>query len=250
LRRQNSASDAFQVVGMAATSSPGVENYVSGLNPNGNGVLLISATSGFGNCGTITQIAKPPDQANQPHYLARSNGIFNDTESDSYFSFKNVKTNFGSVTDAFNSVNPPMSASVTRPASLPGAQISAEKSSSSNESAQPSLLARAASSLLAFAHRVDSVITPSAHAATRLAVSDQRSENRDQRSDIRSNHARSVRSGNAATRTTTNTAMPVVCATTVTHICVDIGTLHPGDSVQISFSVTVNNPPNLSLLNP
>src|SRR5262249_24642901 len=108
----------------------------------------------------------------------------------------------------------------------------------------------AASSLLAFAHRVDSVITPSAHAATRLAVSDQRSENRDQRSDIRSNHARSVRSGNAATRTTTNTAMPVVCATTVTHICVDIGTLHPGDSVQISFSVTVNNPPNLSLLNP
>ena len=52
LRKQgtNSIVDAFGVVGMAATSSPGVETYVSGLNPSGNGVLLISATSGFSNC--------------------------------------------------------------------------------------------------------------------------------------------------------------------------------------------------------
>jgi hypothetical protein len=50
--------------GMAATASPGVEQYVgngAGLNPgstNGNsdgsvnGVLLISAASGFTNCNT------------------------------------------------------------------------------------------------------------------------------------------------------------------------------------------------------
>jgi hypothetical protein len=52
LRKQgtNPVVDAFGVVGMAATSSPGVEAYVSGLNPAGNGCLLISATSGFSNC--------------------------------------------------------------------------------------------------------------------------------------------------------------------------------------------------------
>jgi len=41
---------AFGINGMAATSSPGVEAYVNGLNPAGNGTLLISATSGFTNC--------------------------------------------------------------------------------------------------------------------------------------------------------------------------------------------------------
>jgi hypothetical protein len=35
---------------MSATSSPGVESYVNGLNPAGNGTLLLSATSGFSNC--------------------------------------------------------------------------------------------------------------------------------------------------------------------------------------------------------
>ena len=35
---------------MAATATPGVETYVNGLNPAGNGTLLISATSGFSNC--------------------------------------------------------------------------------------------------------------------------------------------------------------------------------------------------------
>jgi hypothetical protein len=57
----NPTVDTFQINGMAATSSPGVEQYVgnTGQNPgtaNGvadgsvNGVLLLSATSGFGNC--------------------------------------------------------------------------------------------------------------------------------------------------------------------------------------------------------
>src|SRR5262249_39095419 len=61
LRKQgtNPTVDAFSVVGMAATSSPGVESYVSGLNPAGNGVLLISATSGFTN-GSIPSASSPP----------------------------------------------------------------------------------------------------------------------------------------------------------------------------------------------
>jgi len=52
LRKQGTVSttNAFGVNGMAATSSPGVESYVDGLNPAGNGTLLLSATSGFSNC--------------------------------------------------------------------------------------------------------------------------------------------------------------------------------------------------------
>ncbi len=49
LRKQGTTSTTndFGVNGMAATSSPGVEAYVDGLNPAGGGTLLISATSGF-----------------------------------------------------------------------------------------------------------------------------------------------------------------------------------------------------------
>ncbi len=52
LRKQGTSTTvhAFGVNGMAATSSPGVETYVNGLNPAGNSSLLISATSGFSNC--------------------------------------------------------------------------------------------------------------------------------------------------------------------------------------------------------
>ena len=56
LRRQSSTvppvSTAFSIEGMAATSTPGIETFVNGLNPSGNGTLLISATSGFTNCST------------------------------------------------------------------------------------------------------------------------------------------------------------------------------------------------------
>lgn len=52
LRKQgtNPAEFAFRIHGMAATASPGVENYVNSLNPAANGTILISATSGFGSC--------------------------------------------------------------------------------------------------------------------------------------------------------------------------------------------------------
>lgn len=52
LRKQGAVSttNVFGVNGMAATSSPGIESYINGLNPAGNGTLLISATSGFVSC--------------------------------------------------------------------------------------------------------------------------------------------------------------------------------------------------------
>ena len=54
LRKQGTSTtiNAFGVEGMAATATPGVEAYVASLNPAGGGVLLISATSGFSNCGS------------------------------------------------------------------------------------------------------------------------------------------------------------------------------------------------------
>jgi hypothetical protein len=52
LRKQgtNPAVNVYGVVGMAATSTPGVETYVDSLNPAGGGTQLLSATSGFTNC--------------------------------------------------------------------------------------------------------------------------------------------------------------------------------------------------------
>lgn len=54
LRKQSTSPtvNAFGIEGMTATSTPGVESHVDGLNPNGGGTLLVSATSGFSNCST------------------------------------------------------------------------------------------------------------------------------------------------------------------------------------------------------
>ncbi|MEO8379359.1 MAG: Ig-like domain-containing protein [Acidobacteriota bacterium] len=52
LRKQGTspAVNVFGVVGMVATSTPGVELYVDSLNPAGGGTELVSATSGFTGC--------------------------------------------------------------------------------------------------------------------------------------------------------------------------------------------------------
>jgi hypothetical protein len=51
LRRESTcAGCAFNIEGNPATGSPGVETYVDSQNPSGGGTLLLSATTGFGNC--------------------------------------------------------------------------------------------------------------------------------------------------------------------------------------------------------
>lgn len=52
LRKQGAVTTThdFGVHNMVATATPAVEAHVAGQNPAGNGVLLISATSGFSNC--------------------------------------------------------------------------------------------------------------------------------------------------------------------------------------------------------
>jgi len=112
----------------------------------------------------------------------------------------------------------------------------------------PSLIARAAASLSRVANSFDSLIVPSAH-AEESEGSKQKSAS-SKRSDVRLNHARSVRTNRAATASNALAPMPVGCSASPGTICVNVGILHPGDSVQIGFSVTVNNPPNLTLLTP
>jgi hypothetical protein len=51
-RRRADPTDDFAIEGMAATARPGLETFVNGLNPAGGGTFLISAESGFSNCGT------------------------------------------------------------------------------------------------------------------------------------------------------------------------------------------------------
>jgi Bacterial Ig domain len=71
----------FGIVGMAATTTPGVENYVNGLNPGSasgsfgvGGTTLISATDGFSNCSEPAVLAElsPEMKANRHEYLARA----------------------------------------------------------------------------------------------------------------------------------------------------------------------------------
>jgi hypothetical protein len=83
LRKQGTVSttNGFGVEGMAATASPGVEQFVgnTGQNPgseNGtagdgsvNGVLLISAASGFSNCAAAPALNRPAS----PLDVARAN---------------------------------------------------------------------------------------------------------------------------------------------------------------------------------
>ncbi len=68
LRKQGTSTtvNAFGIEGMGATATPGVENYVNGLNPGSSsgtvgvgGTLLLSATSGFSNCATAPALIAP-----------------------------------------------------------------------------------------------------------------------------------------------------------------------------------------------
>jgi hypothetical protein len=54
LRKQGTVTTTndFGIEGMAATATPGVESFVDGQNPAGNGTLLISAGSGFSSCNS------------------------------------------------------------------------------------------------------------------------------------------------------------------------------------------------------
>ncbi|HSE31384.1 MAG TPA: choice-of-anchor Q domain-containing protein, partial [Pyrinomonadaceae bacterium] len=160
-------------------------------------------------------------------------------------------------TDA-GSVAPP-----TQPAAAPATSaVSSDViASQPANSTQPSMLARAMDGLARFATAVHSLVEPTAYASSNTSIADSaqpvstavqtaqlRTENstasslRTQKTEVKgvkkvlSNHARSTR------------VLPMIFSGETVNV--NIGTLAPGDSVTITFRVTVNNPPNLTLLNP
>ncbi len=156
---------------------------------------------------------------------------------------------------------------------VPAPAYSAVTAATSNDvvrqpatSTQPSLLARAVDGLARFANAVHSLVEPTAYASdnpsrtdsaqpvyTGIQTTQLRTENstastlRSQKTDVKSaasgsrkkvlsNHARGTR------------VLPMMFSGETVNV--NIGTLTPGDSVTITFRVTVDNPPNLTLLNP
>ena len=130
----------------------------------------------------------------------------------------------------------------------------APKANTAPVEAKP-LFARAMETLTAFANATRAV--PTAHANAGLTeVTKVAQENLNQQTDARSNHALSANAGSNEVHATEkpavanhimNRALAPVSGETVSGT---IGTLAAGATTTIKFSVTVNDPPNLTLLGP
>lgn len=90
LRRQTTNTNVFGIEGMGATATPGVEQFVDARNTSnpgppfgdGNGVLLISGTTGFSNCSSAP-IAAPVEEAENKTVGNSDNLSFLDTDYNS-----------------------------------------------------------------------------------------------------------------------------------------------------------------------
>src|SRR4030095_15690248 len=121
----------------------------------------------------------------------------------------------------------------------------------------PSFFKRTLAAVASFAGALSSMVMPTAHAAEITApteAADRASEDTQPRAKVMSNHAVPSRASKSEDRTqkaqvaTTSAALTApMSGETVT---ANIGALPAGGSVTIKFDVTVNDPPNLSLLNP
>jgi hypothetical protein len=134
--------------------------------------------------------------------------------------------------------------------------------------AQPSLLARAMNGLASFANSVVSLVEPTAHAGSETAriesapttVTHSVVQPAQLRTEpVAANTGRQTVSVKpASNRSKTNSHHPTLrspramMATAMSgeNITINIGTLRAGDSVTVTFQATVDNPPNLTLLNP
>ena len=130
-------------------------------------------------------------------------------------------------------------------------------------STEPSLLARAITGLANFATAVVSLVEPTAHASEAPRVESASSVSMAQPAQLRTepvaaNTGRQTVTVKPSNRSKTTSHHAVVrtpramMATAMSGENVNrtIGTLRAGDSVTITFQVTVDNPPNLTLLNP
>jgi len=144
----------------------------------------------------------------------------------------------------------------------PTAHSNAEVSqNTSASSTQPSLIARAVDAIAQFASGVVSLVEPTAYASeapvTSPAVAYSRNEPAPmtRTSEVSNATDQKVRTNVARKSRTTashhaHISRPLAPMFSGENININIGTLRAGDSVTITFQVTVDNPPNLTLLNP
>ncbi len=212
----------FGIEGMAATSSPGVEQYVAGLNPGSvastdgrpspeNRVLLISGTAGFSNCSTapvgmykqektrrfetarVNEAAKPATKLGEQAALAEKLFISRDE----------------AITHHDN-----IAAQVTQPATQKVAQPVALRSKTSE------IVKKAAAQPMA----QPMAQTPSSRSAAQVFTS----------------HATSSKKAKAQPAANSFLSPAAPAAPSGETVNATIGTLPAGKSVTISFQVTVN----------
>jgi len=265
LRRQSTNANVFGVEGMGATSSPGVEQYVgngAGKNPgtaNGvgdgsfNGVLLLSATTGFSNCS-----AAP----NAPVTLAKTVGRF--SQADEMISSDRATKPRMSFFPVSAAMQPPVVAAPEQfPGSLSQIQVdsvvtaaqflslwSVENSSSrvSNAVPQSGAISRPPASVIDFSLQRNGSLVPGQNiallqsAAAYVAqdvckhsvptgLKDRESEVRGQKSEVsRANHARLH-----------SAAQKPLSPQSGGTVNLALGTITPGSTVVLTYQVTVNN---------
>ncbi|HEX3558934.1 MAG TPA: Ig-like domain-containing protein, partial [Pyrinomonadaceae bacterium] len=254
LRRQNGTAQVFGIVGMAATSSPGVENFVNGQNPGSasgsfgvGGTALISATTGFSNCSEPAVLALNTSQTNGGETLAQERDAFRNGAS---------AVAFFAPTDDHNAS---AQTAQTSNASFDGLFSAAVSAASTVSAAAPVEAQTAAASGPAPREWSDIHAAPVERAAQQsdAVYSDDSGSSRE---GVRVVNASYEPSGDAAAQRSHTSrhvkarAAGVAAAAFATcapsgfsggHLCADLGTIKQGDSVQITFKVTLNNPPNL-----
>jgi CSLREA domain-containing protein len=294
LRKQGTVSTTndFGIVGMiSATASPNVENYVNGLNPGSasgsfgvGGTALISAQSGFSNCTTMPTVLAMNTYAPRPAgdlafaATGYSDPLFassNAVDTGSRFSSMLSGLNFATRDRATQSTLP--SSINTEPSIVMGAAVAGESnrvSSDSNISGSlVGVIGNATSSLAQAANAVGSLIVPTAYAEEIVGVRSQSSEAKDQKTNVRLNHAvkagvRGQGPGKARDRgqgtgvrahharnsklKTENLKLTAAAPMTFSGGLFPVNgtgsgfTLPAGKTITITFSATLNNPPNLA----
>lgn len=232
----------FGIEGLNPTPTNAPEAYINSQNPAGHGTDKLAGT------GFIAQnVALYRPKSNKRDDLALGGPGLPSHGSDSLLASLVSGGGFASIFRNLNTATPftPALPSNNIQPLLANVAVTSE-GNTSREPASPTMLAGAANSVARFVSAVDSLIVPTASAETAKAEDRrQKSEIRSQRSDVRLNHAKSRRA--VTTKAATRAMAPMPSGETLN---ATIGTLPANKSVTITFTVTLNNPPNLSLLNP
>ena len=213
-----------------------------------------------------------PDRGQKDYLAARPETPLQNSRAESLVAFLDIKTDFSSIFGSF------LSGTQSAPTVLPaGNPQPALNSASENGTGFRTLFTQAtaavdmaradlnparveqASSSNTKAHPQSAIAPSSLHATVndeRVAKASSEKELRDQKSDLRSNHAKSVKTGvrgqESATRSHASMAsrsfapMPVVGGAFPVNGTGAGFILPAGKSTTIKFSVTLNNPPNLT----